>query len=152
MLYELKNLTDSERQVVKRAPIWVTLYIACADNDIDTSEIDRAKEIIQIKSYAEKNDVKKLYEAIKEDLDTEIDSALKDLSAKGEVRMAYLEENLAKLNSILPKLDSTYARQLYKSFKSLALEVARSDGGFFGIGRVNDYEETLVKLPMINEL
>ena len=151
MLYQLKDLTERERQIVKYAPVWVILYVACADNDIETSEIDRGKEIIQIKSYAEKNDVRELYDLLKTDIDQEIDLALKELSAVGSVRLSYLEENLAKLNDIFPKLDSAYAKQLYKSLRSLAREVAKSSG-FFGIGIISELEEKAIQLPMLKEL
>ena len=152
MLYQLKDLSEREQQIVKYAPVWVTLYIACADNDIETSEIDRAKEIIHIKSFAEKSDVRELYQLLKTNIDDEIDLALKELSAVGEVRMAYLEENIARLNKIFPKLDAAYAKQLYKSLKSLAREVAKSSSGFFGIGIISDVEEEAIALPMLNEL
>jgi hypothetical protein len=151
MLYQLKDLTERERQIVKYAPVWVILYVACADNDIQTSEIDRGKEIIQIKSYAEKNDVRELYDLLKTNIDQEIDLALKELSAVGSVRLSYLEENLAKLNDIFPKLDSAYAKQLYKSLRSLAREVAKSSG-FFGIGIISELEEKAIQLPMLKEL
>jgi hypothetical protein len=151
MLYQLKDLTERERQIVKYAPVWVILYVACADNDIETSEIDRGKEIIQIKSYAEKNDVRELYDLLKTNIDQEIDLALKELSAVGSVRLSYLEENLAKLNDIFPKLDSAYAKQLYKSLRSLAREVAKSSG-FFGIGIISELEEKAIQLPMLKEL
>lgn len=152
MLYQLKDLSERERQIVKYAPVWVTLYVACADNDIQTTEIDRAKEIIQIKSYTEKNDVRELYKLLNTTIDEEIDLALKELSADGAERLAFLEENIGKLNDIFPKLDSTYAKQYYRSLRSLAREVAKSGSGFFGIGIISGLEEKAIKLPMLKEL
>ncbi len=149
MFYQLQKLSEEERLTVRRSPIWVTLLIACADHDIDESELDRAKEIIHIKSFALKNDVKDLYEAIEEDLDNEIDNALKSLSASGEERLAQIEEEISKLNKILPKLERSYAVQLHKSLQSLAVSVAQSDGGMFGIGRISSDEKKYITLPML---
>jgi tellurite resistance protein len=151
MLYQLKNLTESEQQTVLNAPIWVTLLIACADHDIDEKEIDRAKEIVHIKSFAEQNDVKELYQELDAQMDERIDSALKSLSAIGKDRLKLIEANLASLNSILPKLDANFATQLHSSLQNLAVYVAQSDGGVFGINRISDEENEYLKLPMITK-
>ena len=64
MLYQLQKLSSEEQTSIKRSPIWVTLLVACADYDIQEKEIDRAKEIIYIKSYALQNDLKNLYKEL----------------------------------------------------------------------------------------
>lgn len=151
MLYQLRNLTETEQSIVLKSPVWVILLVACADHDIDEREIDRAKEIIHIKSYATKNDVKNVYKELEKHLDEEIDAALKVLSPDGKERLLFLEENLAKLNKIFPKLEPTYASQLYNSLRSLALSVAQADGGFFGVGRISEDEEKFLSLPMLEK-
>ncbi len=151
MLYQLRNLSKEEQSVVTKAPVWVTLLIACADYDIDTKEIDRAKEIIQIKTYTTHNDVQDLYKELNLNIDNEIDQALKSLSTNGSERLAYLEDHLSKLNDIFPKLDKAYATQFYDSLRSLALSVAQAEGGFFGIGRISEQEQVYLKLPMLNK-
>ena len=151
MLYQLQKLSDEEQTLVRRSPIWVTLLIACADFDIEESEIDRAKEIIHIKSFATQSDVKNLYQDLDIQADMEIDEALKSMSADGKERLAFLEEQISKLNNIMPKLEQRYATQLYNSLLTLATEVARADGGFFGINRISDDEAKYVHLPMLNK-
>ncbi|MGB0851110.1 MAG: hypothetical protein ACPGTP_07675 [Bacteroidia bacterium] len=151
MLYQLQKLSEEEQTLVRRSPIWVTLLIACADFDIEEEEIDRAKEIIHIKSFAVNNDVRNLYKDLDNQVDEEIDYALKSLSADGKERLQFLEDHIAKLNPILAKLDKTYAIQLHKSLTTLAAQVARADGGFFGINRVSAEEEQYVNLPMLTK-
>lgn len=151
MLYQLQKLSEEEQTLVRRSPIWVTLLISCADHDIDESEIDRAKEIIHIKSFAVQNDVKNLYKNLDQHVDEEIDFALKSLSADGKERLAFLEQHIAKLNDIFAKLDHTYAVQLYNSLKNLAVSVAQSDGGIFGIRRISEDEKKYIHLPMLKQ-
>ena len=151
MLYQLQKLSEEERIAVQQSPVWVTLLIACADHDIDESEIDRAKEIVHIKSFATQNDVKHLYKDLDSHIDQEIDNALRSLPANGNERLVLLEEHIAKLNNILPKLDSTYASQLYDSLLSLAVSVAQSEGGIFGIQRISLYEKQYIHLPMLHK-
>ena len=151
MLYQLQNLSAEEQTLVQRSPIWVTLLIACADYDIKEEEIDRAKEIIHIKSFAVQNDLKNLYKNLDEHVDEEIDFALKSLSADGAERMLFLEQHIAKLNDIFPKLDHTYAKQLYNSLVSLATSVARAEGGLFGIRKIGQDEAKYIHLPMLQK-
>jgi hypothetical protein len=151
MLYQLQKLSSEEQTSVKRSPIWVTLLVACADFDIQEKEIDRAKEIIHIRSYALQSDLKNLYEELDVDIEQEIDQALAAIPAGGKDRIQYLEEKISELNSIFSKLDSTFNKQLYTSLKSLAVAVAQSDGGLFGIGRISDEEERYISLPMLKK-
>ena len=151
MLYQLQKLSSEEQTSVKRSPIWVTLLVACSDYDIQEKEIDRAKEIIHIKSYALQNDLKNLYKELDANIEQEIDQALAAIPAGGNDRIQYLEEKISELNPILGKLDSTFNKQLYKSLKSVALAVAQSDGGLFGVGRISDEEERYISLPMLKK-
>lgn len=151
MLYQLQKLSEEEQTLVRRSPIWVTLLVACADFDIEESEIDRAKEIIHIKSFATQNDVRNLYKDLNQFVDEEIDNALQSLSANGKKRLAFLEDHIAKLNAIFPKLDPAYAAQFYKSLRSLAVSVARADGGFFGINAIGGEEAKYINLPMLEK-
>ncbi len=151
MLYQLQKLSEQEQTLVRRSPIWVTLLIACADHDIEEAEINRAKEIIHIKSFTVQNDVRNLYKDLNQHVDEEIDFALQSLSADGKERLAFLEEHIAKLNGIFAKLDPTYATQLYNSLIGLAKVVARADGGLFGISKIGPDEAKYVNLPMLQK-
>ena len=151
MLYQLQKLSSEEQTSVKRSPIWVTLLVACADFDIQEKEIDRAKEIIHIRSYALQSDLKNLYRELDADIEQEIDQALVSVPAVGKDRIEYLKEKISELNSIFLKLDSTFNKQLYTSLKSLAVAVAQSDGGLFGISRISDEEKRYISLPMLRK-
>ena len=151
MLYQLQKLSSEEQTSIKRSPIWVTLLVACADYDIQEKEIDRAKEIIYIKSYALQNDLKNLYKELDANIEQEIDQALAAIPSAGNDRIQYLEEKISELNPIFEKLDSTFNKQLYKSLKSIALAVAQSDRGLFGVGRISHEEEHYISLPMLKK-
>ncbi len=151
MLYQLQKLSSEEQTSVKRSPIWVTLLVACADFDIQEKEIDRAKEIIHIRSYALQSDLKNLYRELDADIEQEIDQALVSVPAVGKDRIEYLKKKISELNSIFLKLDSTFNKQLYTSLKSLAVAVAQSDGGLFGISRISDEEKQYISLPMLRK-
>ena len=97
MLYQLKNLSQEEQSIVLKSPIWVTLLIACSDFDIEEAEIDRAKEIMHIKTFTTSNDVQEVYKNLSENMDADIDTTLKTLSANGDERIEFITKNLSEL-------------------------------------------------------
>ena len=106
---------------------------------------------MHIKSFATQNDVKHLYKNLDGHIDQAIDDALRILPANGNDRLVLLEKHISDLNNILPKLDSTYASQLYDSLISLAISVAQSEGGVFGVKRISQDEKKYIHLPMLHK-
>ncbi len=151
MLNQLRNLNTEEKQVILRAPIWVSLLIAGADEDLDPTEIDKAKEVINIRTYTEDSELRALYKELNQDLDHAIQVEINHLPMVGEKRIANLEGKLQQLNAILPKLERAYATDYYNGLKRLAAIVAQSDGGFFGIGAISYKEAAYLQLQMINK-
>ncbi|MFY0644733.1 MAG: hypothetical protein JXR19_09740 [Bacteroidia bacterium] len=151
MLYQLRNLNEEEKSVIINAPIWVTLLIACVDENINPNEIDKAKEVINVRSFTEDSDVRNLYKELNHDFEHAVQLAINALPLVGSERIAHLISNLEKMNPILAKLEHTYAVQLHEGLTRLAAVVANSDGGFFGIGAVSRKEAQYIGLPMINK-
>lgn len=150
MLYQLRNLSERERTIVKHAPIWTTLLIACSDEDINGVEILRSKNIVRLSSFSIVNDVKNLYKEIEADFDNMINEEINLMPLEHKARIAYLTEKLEQLNPIFGKLEHTYAVQLYESLRKLATVVALADGGLFGIGSVSEGEAKFIHLPMLH--
>lgn len=153
MLFQLRNLKDSEKETVKLAPIWVALYIANLDGKIEISELEKVKEVIHIKTYSEKNDVHYLYKELDNSsvLDDLIAGELTKLPQSVEERSAMLESRLAGLNQVFPKLDPEYTKQLYKSLRDIAVSVANAAGGVMGMGKITPEESEAIHLPMIEK-
>ena len=152
MLYQLRHLSDKERQTIKDAPIWVSLFIASANGHIDNKELKRIKDVIHVKSYSLKNDVHLLYEELDDasKIDALISEVIGSLPEDPEERVQNLYDRISQLNPILPKLDNTYARQYYKSLREIGVSVANASGGVLGVGKVGEEEHNLLELRMIN--
>jgi hypothetical protein len=149
MLYQLRNLSEKEQNIIINAPVWVTLLIACADNDLNREEVKKAANVIQMRSLTEDSEIRTLYREISDDFEHLIQIEINNLPLLGEDRISQLTQNLSQLNEIYPKLESTYAIQFHKSLLKLAAIVAQSDGGLFGIGSISYEEAEYIKLPMI---
>lgn len=151
MLHQLRNLNQQEMDLLAAAPVWVMLLIACADQNIEEKEVNRGKEIIRIKSFAEKSDVRFIYSDLESQMDDIIDQSLKLLSADGEERMAFISAKLEELNEILAKIERSFAIQFYNSLRDLAIYVAQANDSFFGVISVSKEEKKYIKLPMLKK-
>jgi hypothetical protein len=151
MLHQLRNLNQQEMDLLAAAPVWVMLLIACADQNIEEKEVNRGKEIIRIKSYAEKSDVRLIYSDLETQMDVIIDEALKSLSADGAERIKFISGKLEELNDVLVKIERSFAIQFYNSLRDLAIYVAQASDSFFGVNAINKEEKKYIKLPMLRK-
>lgn len=151
-MYQLRNLTESDREAIIRGPIRVALLIAGADGEYTETEAERIRKIIHVKTYSEKNDVHEIYEILEQrnTLD-EVNAILSGMPATWEERSNQLKEDLALVGRIMKKLDHVFAVQYYTSLKSVAVNIANATGGIFGIGAIGETESELLTLPMIEK-
>jgi hypothetical protein len=151
MLYQLRKLSNSEQEIMLKAPIWVSLLVACADQHLDESELKTAKKLIHVKTFSEASDVRNLYREIELSIDQTVDEECAALPFDPVERIGYLQNKIEQLNALFPKLEHTYALQFYKSLKDLALHIAKAEGGVLGIGNINNEEYPFLKLPMLQK-
>lgn len=151
MIEEFKNLSEEEVKVLKNAPVWVTLLVAGADSTIDNKEIDEAVAITKLKQSRAREALIEYYKEIGPDFEKSLREAIANLSGDSKDKLAQVEQELTKLNDILPKIDASFASALYASLKDFAKKVAEASGGVFGYGSISYEESKLIKLPMLKE-
>lgn len=151
-MYQLRNLTDSDKEAIIQGPLRVALLIAGADGTYKESEADRIRKIIHVKTYSEKSDVSEIYKILdsRNTLD-EVNTILAKMPETWEDRSDALREDLAHIGKLLKKLDHVFAVQYYASLKSVAVNIANATGGIFGIGAIGEVEHELLTLPMIEK-
>jgi hypothetical protein len=153
MDFPLRNLNDTEKLSMLNAPIQVGILIGCADGKLSEKELARIEQVIKTKTFSEHNDVHYLYvDLAKNDLSGTINKIFNELGATAEERVAGATMALKTLNSILPKLNPTYALQFRDSLHDIAVEVAKASGGIFGMGSISEEEHDLLELPMIDKV
>ena len=153
MDFPLRNLNDTEKQSMMNAPIHVGLLIGSVDGEVSKKELDRIEGIIKTKTFSEDNDVHYLYvDLVKDDLSGKISTIFDTLGNTAEERVNEATAALKGLNSILPKLNPTYALQFRDSLHDIAVEVAKASGGIFGMGSISEEEKELLNLPMIDKV
>ena len=151
MIYELEPLNKEDKELIMKTPAFIAVLMAGADNDIDPQEVNRAVELVNVKTFSEKQDLQTYYQEVEKTIERDINSIIDALPKTAEERNPIISDELAKLNHALGKIKASYAHDLYKSWKGYAGSVARSWGGIMGINSVSNHEEKWVNLPMLNE-
>lgn len=150
MISEFKNLTEQEAGLMFTAPVLVTLLIAGAEGRIEEKETDWGAKIAHFRASAPS-----VLQSYYQEVDKSFNDTMKDIILKippDVVDRNYkINQELSKLNDILKKLDSGFAKEFYKSLLSLSKQVAQSSGGVWGYGAISPEEKALLNLEVIND-
>ncbi|MBI1307947.1 MAG: hypothetical protein GC181_15190 [Bacteroidetes bacterium] len=155
MLFQLRNLSDRERELMLDAPALVGILIGSADGSLSEKEVKRLRDTVHTKAFSEKNDLHHLFKQLDEtDFADRVTAIAAETAEKPTIaeKEEFLIERLKGLNKILPKLDSTYSKQYREALHSIAVSVANASGGVMGIGRLTHEEADLIKLPFIDKV
>lgn len=149
---QLDGLQTEEKQLIFDAIPLVTILIAGSDGKIDTREVEWATKLTTIRGYKESAALSDLYKKVGETFEERLKELIEKLPGRTETRQQEISEELAKLNTVLPKIDSWYAKLYYESLLSLAKHVAEASGGILGFMTIDSKESDLIELAMINKL
>ena len=146
---ELAHLPEEEMILVFTAPALITVLIAGADNTIEQKEIGHAVKAVHYRALLEDDFLKEYYHHIENEFEHETFHIIQKFDGQPLERETYITQTLTKLNDILPKIESRYAKELIENWRSLAMSVAKSAGGFLGFEQISLAESHFVDLKMI---
>ena len=149
MIPAFDNLSDTEIETMLRAPLIACILIAGADGNVDRKEIKKAIHHTQRNAARAKATIVDYFKLVEVDFEDKLKIVLQSLPVDVDSRNRLIVAELTALNSILPKLKTTFATEFYSRMKDLAHEIASSSGGLLGINKVGDEEAQYVELPMI---
>lgn len=149
MIPQFKNLSEKEVTALLDAPALIAVLIAGADNDIDQKEINYSEKIAHYRAANNESPLHNYYGEVDKFIHDSIAQHISTLPKDLTERQRIITEELIKLNEIFPKLDKSFAAELYKSFLTFAASVAKSSGGLWGYGSITPEEEKLLGLNMI---
>jgi hypothetical protein len=152
MLKEFKNLTTTEQQLLFDAIPLITILVAGADGDIDEIELAEAQRLADIRSFNTKGQTNFFYEKVNENLSERIMEMMKELPNALTLRQEEVVARLIGLNAIFEKMVLPFGYLYYKSFRSFAKHVAKSNGGFMRFMTIGPEEAEVVELPMLDEV
>ena len=151
MIAAFDKLSDSEIELMLRAPLLTCILIAGADNDIDRKEIQEAIQVARKKASKSKASLLEYYRLVGEDFEDKLKIVLQSFPIEATQRNPLIIEELTMLNSIMPKLSKGFAAEFYQSLRDLAMKIASSSGGLLGLKSIGQEEARFVNLPMIKD-
>ena len=149
MISELKNLSNSELELLNKAPLLVCILIAGADGEIDRKEIKEAIATAK-KKASSTNSLREFYENVSEDFEDKLKVLVHSYPTMPHQRGQTISVELAGLNKIFSKVKGHLSIEIYESLISLALNIAKSSGGVFGLKTIGTEEARFVELKMID--
>jgi len=150
MISELKHLSSTEKELVFKAPILVSILIAGADGKIDRKEIEGAIRLAEENTAEGNTEVSVLYKEIAQDFEDKLKVLEQHYPYESTQRNPILVAELSQLNTIWPKVSSQFAIAFHKTLLDISHQIARSSGGVLGYNAVGNEEARYVELPMIN--
>lgn len=150
MIPEFQKLKDEEIELMLKAPILVCILIAGADGNIDRKEIKQAIDVAQKQKKG--NDTLSVYfKELSQDFEDKIKVLIQSFPYESTQRAPLVIEELAQINILWTKIDSTFAADFYEMLLALAEKIATSSGGLWGMKSVGEEEAKYMKLPMLND-
>ncbi len=151
MIPEFAKLSNSEMELMLRAPILACILIAGADGEIDRKEIQGAIEVARKKQRRSLANLLEFYREVGEDFEDKLKVVIQNYPMNSAERNPLIVKELSQLNAILPKLDKSFAVGYYNSIKEIARKIAESSGGLLGLNKIGQEEAKFVGLIMIKD-
>lgn len=150
MKADIEKLTTTQKETLYNSPIYVALFIAFADDEIDEKEKSEIFKLMHIKTFSEKNEtVKEIYDVVDKDLLVRFDTIFRSLPNDKILRTNFITEKIAGLNPILKTFQNHAAVSFYNSLKNFAVHVAKVSGGIWGVQQISDTEKIILNLEML---
>lgn len=151
MIAAFEKLTPEEVSILLQAPVYVSILIAGADNQIDKSEINGAVELVKLKQTKARQALLDYYKEVGKTFESDLQEKIKELPADASKRNPVVIAQLEKINGLYPKLEKEIAVQLYASLKEFAKKVAEASGGVLGYMAIGYEESKLIGLNMLKD-
>jgi len=150
MIPAFEHLSDTDLEILLKAPLLVSILIAGADGHIDQEEVKGAIRQAQRNAGRAHASLDEFYKTAGQDFEDKFKFVLALYPHDSKLRNPLVAQELAQLNAIFKKLPVPLASDLYKSLQQLAQQVASSSGGMFGMSKVGDEEARWINLPMLH--
>lgn len=131
MIKEFEKLNTQEKEMLLKAPAYVSLLAANADGDMDESEKKAAIKFSHIKTFSSHPMLQEYYKEVENIFTNNIELLDNQLPKGKEERDNAIKSKLACLEVVLQKLGKEYAATLQRSFITYTEHVSRAHKNLF---------------------
>jgi len=122
----LENLKSSEREMLLKFPVYISLLAASNDDSLDETEKKEAIKFCHIKTYSCHPLLYDFYQEAEKVFEKNIEQLDNELPKEKDERDTAIKTELAKLENILLKLGKDYAATMHRGMKSFKDHVSKS--------------------------
>lgn len=131
MSTEIDKLTEEDKKIILRAPALVAILAAISDDgELSAQEKAASIKLAHFRTYTSKPMLQDYYKAVDQVFEQHFEEEMAALPSDWKDKEAFLEEKLAAMTAVLPKMNDVYAKELVSSLKSFAKHVFRTDSSF----------------------
>jgi len=149
MILEFRNLNEKEINLLLNAPSLITLLIAGAEGNIEEKETNWGAKITHFRGENKESILQSYYQEVDSCFNETLKELISAMPKNVDERTKAINSELQRLNDILPKLVQNFAKELHKSYVTLAKHVAQASGGIWGYGSISPQEQKLIDLEII---
>jgi len=153
MIAGWNSLSVDDKTALIEAPVYITILIGAADNNLDDTEKEWGERLTHFRSITTEEYVQKFYEEADKVFHKKLLSVLASYETKGFTNVQKLEDarnSLKRVNQTLSHLDEDIANNIYNSLLSFAKHIAKVSGGILHMGGISPEEKELLDLKMID--
>jgi len=127
---QLVNLSDTERELLYRAPAIIAVLAAGHDGKI--SELQRSEAIkrANIKAFAAPEMLRNYYADAAENFERDLDAVVAEFAPLDKDAIRRMEAQVENINHIISKLEPALADALRKSLAAYAKHIHNADSNF----------------------
>lgn len=131
MATEIEQLNETDRKTLLRAPSLVAILAAISDDGkVSKQEKAASIKLAHFRTYTSHPLLHNYYTEVDKVFEKYFEEALAELPEDWKAKESFIEEKLAALADVLPKVNSVYAKTLVKSLESFARHVFKSNSSF----------------------
>lgn len=131
MIKEFEKLTPSERELLYRAPVLISVLVSSSPNAINEKKKNDAIKLAHLRTFTAPPILHTYYHEVDRIFKDEFEKAVKEYYPFDEEKRAALEREIARISAVTDKLDKSYAQVLNNSLDSYARHVKKSEYSVF---------------------
>lgn len=148
MIAEFQKLSDTEIDLMLKAPVLVCILVAGADGTIDRKEI---KEAITQTQKTSSGALSGYLREISQDFEDKLKVLIQSYPHAPADRSKLIIDELHQIDAVFRKMDRGFAALIYQLLKQLAAKIASSSGGLWGMNTITEEEAKYLALSMIHD-
>lgn len=127
---QLSNLSDSEQELLYRAPAIIAVLAAGRDGKISDLQRHEAVKRADIKAFSAPEMLRNYYARVADSFERDLDIVIAQYAPLDDEAMKRLEAQVDNINHIISKLEPALAAALRKSLAAYAKHIHNADSDF----------------------